>query len=274
LLLIIEAFSRFVWVYPLKRKTGDEVARQLRVWLMECGQAPTTFQCDAGLEFFNQHVRRVLAAANIRLDLAVGTSKAALAERANKSIQMLMAKMMRANLRQHRGKLRYIDRLADLVRSYNNRPHRSLGGMTPREADKPENEEKVLQIHLARYRAVKRRQPAFKVNDIVRVKLESKILTPASRSYNPQFSEDFYYIYEVNHRLQIPMFYLKATKDDEQILGGFYAEELTKVGGDDFEVEKVLQRRRRGRQWEELVRWQGFSPRWDSWVPSRRVRDL
>jgi len=274
LLLIIDVFSRFIWLYPLKDKTGLTVAEKMKEWLKECGTPPKKLQTDGGLEFFNKHVKKILQEGGVELELALGTAKAALAERANKTIQMMMTKLMRNKMRENKGKSRYIDHLPALVQSYNTRGHRTLRGMSPKEADKKKNENRVRKIHVERFNAIPRKQPIFQLNDIVRIKLESKILTPASRSYNPQFSESLYYIVRINTRVRIPMYHLRAAEDDEEIRGGFYAEELTKVGSDEYGVEKILDARKRGRVDEVLVRWRGFSPKWDSWIPKKDLRNL
>ncbi len=39
-------------------------------------------------------------------------------------------------------------------------------------------------------------------------------------------------------------------------------------------VERILDRRRRGRGWQYLVRWVGFGPEHDLWLPGSRVDDL
>jgi len=274
LLLIIDVFSRFIWLYPLKNKTGMIVAEKMKEWIRDCRTPPKKLQTDSGLEFFNKYVKKVLQEGGVELELALGTAKAAIAERANKTIQMMMTKLMRNKLKEHKGKNRYIEHLPALVRSYNTRGHRTLRGMTPEEADKKKNEARVRAIHVERFQAVPRKTPIFQLNDVVRIKLESKILTPASRSYNPQFSESLYYIVRINTRVRIPMYHLRAAEDDEEIRGGFYSEELTKVGSDEYGIEKILDTRKRGRTEEVLVRWRGFAPRWDSWIPKKSLHDL
>ena len=68
--------------------------------------------------------------------------------------------------------------------------------------------------------------------------------------------------------------------DDDPIKGAFYEAELQKVRKPDantlFAVEKVLRtRRRKDGKVEHLVRWAGFSNKFDSWTTDlvRRRRD-
>jgi hypothetical protein len=44
------------------------------------------------------------------------------------------------------------------------------------------------------------------------------------------------------------------------------AEQPTSLGADEFEVERVLDRRKRGSNISYLIRWRGYGPQDDSWV--------
>lgn len=268
LLLIIEVFSRKIWVYPLKNKSGPFVRDALIQWLNSIRRPyPEAFATDAGREFLNREVRDLLNSNNIRQENAVGTCKAAIAERANKSLQVLIYKYLSETQTK-----KYIDKLQDLVKTYNKRGHRTLDYMSPNEADLPRNEERVRGIHAARYAKIKKKDPKFTVGQIVRIKLESKALAPQSRAYKPQFKEEYFIIDEINTRLPIPMYKLKAMNNDEEIIGGFYSNELTAVRGDEFKIEEILDERGDGPDREVLVRWMHFGPRWDSWIPASNIR--
>jgi transposase InsO family protein len=267
LLVIIDVFSRKIWVYPLRRKNGPAVALALTQWLDAIrAPPPRVFATDHGREFLNPPVRQLLARRGVRQETADGTCKAAVAERVNKSLQILLYKYMSA--RQTR---RYVDQLDRLVRTYNGRPHRTLGGMTPASADLPRNEENVRAVHTARYASVPRRAVKFRVGQVVRVKYESKALTSSSRAYQPQFSPEFFVVREVRDNLPVPLYYLEAMNDGEPIEGGFYSNELTAVGADVFKIDRILEERGEGPRREILVRWMHFGPAWDSWIPAAQV---
>ena len=51
LLTVIYIFSKFVWIVPLKRKTGQEVANAFSRIVKEC--RPSKMWVDRGREFYN-----------------------------------------------------------------------------------------------------------------------------------------------------------------------------------------------------------------------------
>ena len=59
LLTIIDIFSQFVWIVPLKRKTGQEVANAFSRILKE--RRPSKMWVDEGHEFYNKDVQKVVA---------------------------------------------------------------------------------------------------------------------------------------------------------------------------------------------------------------------
>ena len=56
LLTVIDIFSKFVWIVPLKRKTGQEVANAFSRILKE--RRPTKTWVDRGREFYNKDVQK------------------------------------------------------------------------------------------------------------------------------------------------------------------------------------------------------------------------
>ena len=58
LLIIIDIFSKFVWIVPLKRKTEQEVANAFSRILKEL--RPSKIWVDIGQEFYNKDVQKLV----------------------------------------------------------------------------------------------------------------------------------------------------------------------------------------------------------------------
>ena len=273
LLLLIDLFSRKVWVLPLINKSAATTRDALRAWIESLGNRRCELLAtDRGLEFNNRPVRDLLRRYNIEQQFKSGTSKACYAERANKSIQTLIYKYLTSAQ-----STRYIDKLDSIVESYNHRPHRSLNNATPHEADKPRSQRWIRGIlqraHVER-RARAKKAPKLKVGDTVRVKILTKKVSGDSRAYVPQFKGEYFTIVEVKRNMMVPMYVIKSQDTGETITDSFYAEELQKVEGDVYQVERVLARRGRGRNRQLLVKWMFFGPQHNSWIREADVANV
>ena len=267
--MLIDIFTKKVWIFPLKTKRALEMKTALATWLQNLDSPPDKLVTDRGLEFTNRSVKTLLQQAGVEWEPANGTLKAAIAERANKTIQILIYKYLT-----QQETVRYIDVLDSLVSTYNSRPHRTLDNYTPDEADQVENENVIKGIFLARYgnlAARFRRNPRFAVGDLVRVKTDPHKISQNRRAYAEQFTGEYFRIVRINRTLPVPMYYLRSLDTEEFIQGAFYAEELQRQRGDIWKIEAVLDERVRNGVPEIFVKWKYFSPRWNSWVPRRNV---
>ena len=268
LFLLIDSFSKKIWVYPLKNKSGKEVATVFRNHL-EHDISKRIFRelcVDAGTEFFNSNVKKIIDDYSIHMQKASGYNKTAIAERANKTIQLLIYKYMTEN-----ESARYIDVLDKLVKSYNNRSHRSLRGMTPNEADEPLNEVTVRGLHRERFNKIKRISPSelkhmFSVGDTVRIKKLKPKFGSEARSYAPQFYGSYFTIRKIETHMPRPVFHVRSMDDNEDIIGGFYRNELSAVRGNVWKIEKILESRGKGKNRQNFVKWKHFNPSWNSWI--------
>lgn len=276
LLIIIDLFSRKIWILPLKRKTAKETREALQSWIIlqnNEGAFPKTILSDSGKEFVNRLVKQLFEENNIRLDLATNINKASIVERANKSIQILIYKYLT-----DKGKTKYIDVLPDIVKTYNSRKHRTLEYLTPYEADQAENEVKVRSIHLRRFGKLnnkrKKSKPHFQIGHTVRIKTYGNKINNSRRAYVQQFKGELFKIRKINTRMPIPMYFLRSLNEEEDIEGGFYAEEMVRIRGDLFKIEKILKRKGKGRNRKVYVKWKYFDNRWNQWIKASDIQEV
>lgn len=270
LLLIINLFSRRVWMYPLKNKSAVATRNALQIWINSLGGGQfQIFATDSGTEFRNVHVRNLLRQHNIAQQFKSGTSKASFAERANKSLQVLLYKYLTNSQ-----SFRYIDKLAAIVNTYNNRPHRSLDNVTPHEADKPRSERWISgvlrRLHEER-RAKALKRPKFKVGDTVRIKILAKKISGDSRAYVPQFKGEYFTVVGVKTNMMVPMYKIRSQDSGDIISDSFYGEELQRVTGNVYKVERIIKSRGRGRNRQHFVKWMFFGPQHNSWIRASDV---
>ena len=125
LLTVIDIFSKFVWIVPLKRQTGQEVANEFSRILKE--RIPSKMWVDNGRAFYNKNVQKLVVLYSTEND-----EKSFEIERFNRTIREKMFKYFTAN------KTRlFVDVLDLLVDQYNNTIH-SSSKMTPKEASRKE----------------------------------------------------------------------------------------------------------------------------------------
>lgn len=130
ILQIVDVFSRYIMPKPLKTKTASEVAKALEDVLMN-NLAPDIIQCDNGLEFKGNPVKRFLNKYKIKMinSRPYHPQSQGKCERSN---QVIKKKILFATQRK-RG-FNWVNGLQDIAYSINTSVKRVLGGLTPFEA--------------------------------------------------------------------------------------------------------------------------------------------
>ena len=240
LLTVIDVFSKVAWCVPMKNKSAASLVVALQSTFFDAW--PKTLQTDQGKEFLNKSVQALLQRYDIHhFSTHNAVTKASVVERFNRTLKTRMWRYFT----QHQT-WRYIDILPDLVRSYNNAPHRSIG-MAPSNVN-AKNQEKVWQ---RLYGHDGKGVPKLHVSDRVRI---SKYKRTFEKGYETNWSEELFTIHEV-HPSDPPVYRLR---DDlgEVLEGTFYELELQKVSvpvDKVYRVEEVLQRRTVGCNAVQLV---------------------
>ena len=252
LLTVIDIFSRYGWIVPLKNKTGLEVANALKKIFKE--RKPDKLWVDKGKEFYNSHVQKL-----ITLYSTENEEKSSMVERWNRTMKEKMFKYFSANSTR-----KYIDILDELVDRYNNTIHSSIG-MTPAQASEKKNEVKVWRKLYAHYVPDKLQKPKFKVGDKVRITRKKGIF---EKGYTTRWTEEVFTVSKIQYT--DPITYKIVDENNEEIQGTFYEQELQKTTQEMFRIEKVL--RRKGNK--SLVKWLGYPDSFNSWVDNNDLVKL
>ena len=252
LLLVIDKFSKYGWVIPLKDKKGKTVADALKTIFEE--RKPEKLWTDKGKEFYNKDVKDL-----IELYSTENEEKSSVVERWIRTIKEKMWKYFTDN-----NTYTYIDILPDLVEDYNNTKHSTIK-MTPVEASKKENELTVRRNLYPDRLKIYDLRPKFSVGDEVRISKKKKTF---EKGYTTRWTEEIFTITRIQNTN--PITYKIADLKGEEIDGTFYEPELQKTSQQVFRIEKVIEKGKN----KSLVKWKGYSDKFNSWVDNKNLIDL
>ena len=207
--VIIDCFSKYVWLKPIKKKTGLTIVKALALLLMT--ERPKLIQADQGTEFFNKNVAKMLQAFGPKLYHTFSDKKASIVERVQRTIRMRMGRMFTEN-----GNKNWVDHIDDIAEAYNNSFHRSIK-MKP--ADVTDQDTDTILKRL--FPPTPRKKAKFKLSDKVRIKRKKEFM---EKEYTPKWSEEIYHIKGVNQTN--PFTYKLVDSSGTKIKGSFYTEEL------------------------------------------------
>ena len=114
LLCVIDLFSEYAWVVPLKDKSGISIVHAFQKIILK-GRKPNKIWVDKGGEFYNNLFKRFLKINNIEMYSTYNQGKSIAAERFNRTLKNKVFKHVTAF-----PKNAYFDALDDIVNQYNN----------------------------------------------------------------------------------------------------------------------------------------------------------
>src|SRR5207245_8293578 len=90
--------------------------------------------------------------------------------------------------------------------------------------------------------------------------------------YLPKWSEQVYIIDDVLKTT--PVTYRIKDSLNEIITGSFYEQELQKTNQEVYRVEKVLRKKKIDRVEHTLIKWKGYSNKFNEWIPITDTKKL
>lgn len=255
LLMVIDIFSKYLYVVPIKSKNAENVTNAMEKVFKQAKTSPKKIHSDRGTEFYNSKFKKLLDKYNVKLYSTYSEKKAAIVERVIRTLKTTMWKYFSFN-----GNFKYMDILDKLVSEYNCRKHRTIK-MAPKEVNK--SNEQMLLNTVYNYRIVYTQKPKFKINDYVRI---SKYKGIFDKGYIKNWSFEIFQITKIQNT--IPVTYLLRDYENLPIAGGFYQYELQKVSNPDiYLVEKILKKK----NGKVLVKWAGFPDEKNEWIDAKNM---
>ena len=155
LLYVIDIFSKYAWVVPLKDKRGVSIVTAFQSILKQSNREPNKIWVDKGSEFYNASFKKWLEDNDIVMYSTHNEGKSVVAERFIRTLKNKIYKHM--TLMSKNG---YIDKLDDIVDEYNNTYHNTI---TMNLIDVKDN------TYINNDREVNNKGPKFKVGDHVTI---------------------------------------------------------------------------------------------------------
>ena len=90
LLTIIDVFSKYAWIMPLRTKTGKAITEAFADIIRVSGRKPTMLWVDKGTEFYNRTFRKFLEDNNICIYSKHNEGNAVVVERFNRTMKTRM----------------------------------------------------------------------------------------------------------------------------------------------------------------------------------------
>ena len=204
----------------MKNKTAHSLLEAFDSILSE-GRKPEKLRTDKGIEFLNETFQQNLKKKNIHFYTA-NEPKASVVERVNQTLKSKLYRYFTAV-----NSLHYIDVLQDLVDSYNNTYHRSIG-----RAPATVSLLNVGTVGRKLYGEMNSTPPKkfkFRVGDHVRLSLLKPLF---KKGYKMSWTEE---IFQITHQLsRTPVVYTVQDLLERPIEGTFCEEELQKVKHPDI----------------------------------------
>ena len=189
LLCVINIFSKYAWVVPLKDKKGVSIVNAFQSILGDSRRKPNKILVDKGSQFCNRSMKSGLQDNYIAMYSIHNEGKSVVAERFIRTLKNKIYKYVTSI-----SKNVYIDKLDDIVNEYNNTYH---GTIKMKPIDIKDN------TYVNIDKEVNKKDPKFKVGDHVRI---SKYKNIFAKGDTPNWSEETFVIKELKiqfheHRL-------------------------------------------------------------------------
>ena len=246
LLGVIDIFSKYAWVIPLKDKKGVSILKAFQSILKQSNRKPNKIWADKGSEFYNASFKKWLQDNDIVMYSTNNEGKSVVAERFIRTLKSKIYKYMTSV-----SKNVYIDKLDDIVNEYNNTYHTII-------KTKPIDVKDNTYINTDKETNDKDRK--FKVGDRVRI---SKYKNIFAKGYTPNWSEEVFVIKKVKNT--VPWTSVINDLNGEEIMGTFYEKELQKTNQEEFRIEKVIKRKGD----KMYVKWKGYDNSFNSWIDKK-----
>ena len=217
-LLVVDVFTKMIYVEPMKRKLGENTAEAMEKILSRVEMPPVMLVTDRGREFYNTNFSNVMFSNDIRHFSTPSATKfkASVAERAIRTIKTKIERFM-----QHTNSKNWESILKTFVDNYNHTPH-SAHKMRPVDVTSENRKLVFKRLYPKKSSVIKCK---LKVGDKVR-KIREK--QEFEKGYTPNWSNEIYEIISVRQKNAV-CWYKLADSSGDVLRGIWYYNQLNLV---------------------------------------------
>ena len=180
LLCVIDIYSKYAWVIPLKDKKRITITSAFQKILDQLNHKPNKIWVDKDSEFYNRSMKSWLEKSDIEVYSTHNERKSVVAEKFIRTLKNEIYKYMTSI-----SKNVYIDKLDNIVNKYNNTYHSTI---------KMKFIDVKSNTYIGSSEKINNRNPKFKIADIVRILKYENIF---AKGYTANWSEEDFVIKKV-----------------------------------------------------------------------------
>ena len=226
LLVVMDVYSRFVWVKKLRSKNSKDVSNKFNEIIRESG-VPDTIHSDKGGEFseIRKNVKNGIFGKIVKYRSSENYEmKSVMIERFIRTLRMMISNVLYGLYGKTEG--RYTNILDKIIEKYNKTPHRGIDDNNPYDI----YEGNVSLSRIFKYKKYFEFYPFYKKGMILKEGQRVRVARLKSRFEKEStftYSKEIFVVDKV--RLTDPVTYVIRDKNHEILSGVFYREELLKV---------------------------------------------
>ena len=202
LLCVIDSFSKYAFVVPLKDKKGISIVNAFQSVLNKSKRKPNKIWVDKGSEFYNASFKKWLQDNDIVMYSTNNEGKSVVVEKFIRTLKSKIYKYMTSISENV-----YIDKLNAIVNKYNNTYHTTI---KMKSVDVKDN------TYINTNKEINYKDPKFKVGDYVRI---SKYKNIFAKGYMPNWSEEVFVVDKIKNT--VTWTYVINDLNGEEITGTF-----------------------------------------------------
>ena len=263
ILTVIDCFSKYAWAIPIKTKSAQDMVQAFKALWEETERRPEKLQTDKGKEFLNAPLQQLLKQKKINFFTSNSDQKAAIVERFNRTLKTRIWRYFT-----DKETRRYADVLPQIMKSYNNTKHRTIG--TAPSQVTANNEQHIWRRMYRHHYETQEHKQQLKPETTIRL---SKAKTIFEKGYLPSWTEEQFKVAKASNKGRTV--YKVKDEMEEAVQGQFYPEEVQEIDARQVQkIEKVLKKRKTPKGTELLVKWKGYPSKFNSWILDKDVQQL